>query len=192
VTDRVPFRRLASLARSPWGIVVVAAWSFGEAIVVPVVPDVLLGLLVLVAPRRAVPLFLAAVAGSLLGSVVLWVLVVADPAAVRSVLLALPGLGPEVLADASGAVAGGDPRSTVLVGMGTPLKAYTYAWALGPATPAAFAVAVVANRLTRVGPFVLVMAALGWLAPDWIRRHDRLVLAAYAAFWVGVYVIYWG
>jgi hypothetical protein len=188
---RTPFRRLEALARSPWGLILVAAWSFGEAIVVPIVPDVVLGLLVLVVPRRVVPLFVAAVAGSLAGTAVLWWLAQVDPAAMRSVLLGLPEVGPATMADVSRAVEAGDPRALASLGFGAPLKAYSYLWALGPATPVVLAIGVVLNRLTRVGPFVLVCTAVGLLAPRWVRRHDRLVLAAYSGLWVAIYASYW-
>lgn len=188
---RTPFRRLEVLARSRWGLILVAAWSFGEAIVVPVAPDIALGLLVLVVPGRVVPLFVAAVAGSLAGTAVLWGLVQVDPVAVRSILLGLPDVDPAVLAETSRAVAAGDPRALASLGFGAPLKVYTYAWALGPATPVALAIGVVLNRFTRVGPFVLACATVGFLAPRWIRRHDRLVLAAYAGLWLAIYLVYW-
>jgi hypothetical protein len=76
-------------------------------------------------------------------------------------------------------------------GFGAPLKVYTYAWAVGSAAPPLLAVGVVLNRITRVGPFVLGCAALGLLAPGWVRRHERLVLAAYAVLWIAIYAYVW-
>ena len=63
-----PFAGLERLARGAAGSWLVFAWAVAEAIIFPVVRDVLLCLLVLVAPDRALRLFAAAVAGSLLGS----------------------------------------------------------------------------------------------------------------------------
>jgi hypothetical protein len=82
--------------------------------------------------------------------------------------------------------------SIAQLGPGTPLKVYTAAWAAGPATPLALAMGVVLNRITRIVPGLLLAAAAGWLAPGLIRRHDRLVLIAYAAFWIIAYVVYLG
>jgi hypothetical protein len=53
------------------------------------------------------------------------------------------------------------------------------------------AVGAVLNRITRIGPVLLLLAALGWIAPGFLRRHDRLVLVVYAAAYVVLYAIYW-
>jgi membrane protein YqaA with SNARE-associated domain len=188
---RMTFARLQRLASGRSGIALVAAWAFLEAIVFPVVPDVGLGLLVLVAPRRTFRLFASVVIAGLAGSAVLYVLSLAAPDAVRSMLLALPGIREPVLAAAHDAVASGDPRSIALFGPGTPLKVFTFAWAVGPGTPIALAAGVVLNRLTRIGPGLVCLAVAGWLMPGFLRRHDRLVLAAYALFFLVLYAIYW-
>lgn len=186
-----PFTRLERVAAGRVGLALIGVWGFAEAIVFPVVPDVGIGLLALVAPRRALPLLVALVVGALAGTAVLYALAVAAPDAVRSMLLALPGIQESMLLEARVVVAGGDPMSIAQLGPGTPLKVYTYAWAAGPATPIALAVGTVLNRLTRIGPGLLLLAVVGRFAPGFLRRHDRLVLAAYAAFYVVSYAIYW-
>jgi 1-acyl-sn-glycerol-3-phosphate acyltransferase len=189
--DRRPFRRLQRLAEGRTGATVLVVWGFAEAICFPVVPDVLLGVLALVAPRRALPLFACVIVGALAGTAALFALSLAVPDAVRGMLVALPGIRTPMLTDASALVASGDPLSLALFGPGTPLKVYTFAWAVGPATPAALALAAVINRVTRIGPFVVALAIVGRLAPTFIRRHDRLVLAVYALFFVVTYALYW-
>ena len=130
-------------------------------------------------------------AGALAGTAVLYVLSLVAPGAVESMLLALPGITDTMIAAARDTVAAGNPASIALVGPGTPLKVYTYAWATGPATPLALAVGAVLNRITRIGPVLLLLAALGWIAPGFLRRHDRLMLAVYATAYVVLYAIYW-
>jgi 1-acyl-sn-glycerol-3-phosphate acyltransferase len=188
---RLPFVRLERIASGRAGIALVGVWAFAEAIAFPIIPDVPIGLLVLVAPRRIVGLFAALVVGALAGTAVLYVLSLAAPGAVESMLLALPAIPDTMIAAARDTVAAGDPASIALVGPGTPLKVYTYAWATGPATPIALAVGAVLNRITRIGPVLLLLAALGWIAPQFLRRHDRLTLAVYAAAYVALYAIYW-
>lgn len=185
------FWRLGRVAERPVGVLAVGTWAFAEAIFFPIVPDVLLGILALVSPRRLAVLFGAVVIGALAGTAVLYALSVAAPDAVRAMLLALPGMRPPMLDDAAALVASGDPMSLALFGPGTPLKVYTYAWAVGPATPGALAIGVVINRITRIGPTALALAIVGGVAPDFVRRHDRLVLAAYIAFFVVTYALYW-
>jgi len=186
-----PFRRLQWIASGRAGLALVGVWAFAEAIVFPIIPDVAIGLLALVVPRRALALFAALVAGALAGTAVLYLLSLAAPGAVESMLLALPGIDHTMIAAARDTVAAGNPASIALVGPGTPLKVYTLAWATGPATPLALAVGAVLNRITRIGPVLLLLAALGWVAPGFLRRHDRLVLATYAIAYLVLYAIYW-
>jgi membrane protein YqaA with SNARE-associated domain len=188
---RRPFARLEEIAAGRSGLMLVGSWAFAEAIVLPIAPDVVLGLLALVAPRQVPRLFLALIAGALLGTAILYVLAAVAPDAVASMLLALPGITPDSLVAARAQVAGGDPVSIALVGPGTPLKVYTWAWATGPATPLALAAGVVLNRITRVAPGVIALAVVGLVAPGFLRRHQRLVLALYALFYVVVYAVYW-
>lgn len=186
-----PFRRLQWIASGRAGLVLVGVWAFAEAIVFPIIPDVAIGLLALVVSRRALALFAALVAGVLVGTAVLYLLSLAAPGAVESMLLALPGIDHTMIAEARDTVAAGNPASIALIGAGTPLKVYTFAWATGPATPLALAVGAVLNRITRIGPVLLLLAALGWVAPGFLRRHDRLVLATYAIAYLVLYAIYW-
>jgi membrane protein YqaA with SNARE-associated domain len=186
-----PFLRLERISTGSAGLVLVAAWAFAEAIAFPIIPDVAIGLLAMVVPRRTLPLLAVLVAGALAGTTVLYALTLAAPDAVEAMLLALPGIPESMIAAARDTVAAGNPTSIALVGPGTPLKVYTYAWAIGPETPIALTVGVVLNRITRIGPGLLVLAALGWVAPGFLRRHDRLVLAVYATAYVVAYALYW-
>jgi hypothetical protein len=188
---RHPFARLERLAGGRAGIVLVGGWAFAEAVFFPIIPDVVIGLLALVAPRRVPVLFAALVAGALAGTAVLYAMTLAAPGVVEAMLLALPGISPPVLDQARTAVADGVPTSIALIGPGTPLKVYTYAWATGPATPLALAAGAVLNRITRILPGLLLLTAVGWLAPGFLRRHDRLVLVIYALFYVAAYALYW-
>ncbi len=185
-----PFEVLQRLAVGPAGIALIMIWGVAEAILLPVVPDVAACLLALAAPRRTISLFAALVAGSLVGTVALYALAVAHPDAISSIVLAVPGVDAAMLHSAQQTVASGDPLSIAQLGPGTPLKVYTVAWAAGPATPLALALGVIFNRITRIGPGLLLAAGIGWLGSTWVRRHDRLVLAVYAAFWLGAYALY--
>ncbi|MFG3286192.1 lysophospholipid acyltransferase family protein [Streptomyces sp. NPDC048111] len=62
-------RRAARLAGSRRGLALAFAWAFAEALSWPLMPELLLAALCAAAPRRAVPLSLTALAGSLVGSV---------------------------------------------------------------------------------------------------------------------------
>jgi membrane protein YqaA with SNARE-associated domain len=171
-------------------VVFVGGWAFLEAIFLPVVPDVALLLLVLAAPRRAVALFMAVIAGSVLGTAVLAVLAIAAPQQAHSLVLAVPGVRPEMFADATTIFATGSPAPFAAFGPGTPLKVLTVAWLSVGASPLALALWVVVNRFTRIGPVLVVVIVIGLVAPGFLRRHDRLTVAAYAAVWLVTYALY--
>jgi membrane protein YqaA with SNARE-associated domain len=181
---------IARFARGRRAVLLVAGWAFGEAIVLPVVPDVALDLIALAAPRRALRLFLVAVGAALIGSVLLYAFASTTPDAARRLVLAVPGIDQPMLDAAAATVTGGVPWSIAQVGPGTPLKVDTLAWAVGPATLPAFLLGVVLNRVSRILPVLLLAAAAGAIAPDWIRRHERLVVAGYVIAWLVLYVTY--
>jgi len=180
---------LARLANRRATAVFVAVWGFGEATIFPLVPDLLLYPLAVAAPRRAASLFGWTLVGAILGSLVLSSIALNDAAAARDLVLGVPGIRPDMLEIATASVVGGDPLSMVHLGPGVPLKLYSVAWWAGPGTPLAYVVGVIANRLVRIGAGVVVFAVLGWLAPGWVRRHEWLALAAYAAFWLVVAMV---
>jgi hypothetical protein len=182
--------RLEQFAATRQAAVLIGAWGTAEAIALPVVPDVLLYLLALAAPRQAGRLFAAAIAGALIGSAVLAGLTMLDPGAARSLMLAIPGISPAMLDAAERTLAGGDVLGFVGFGPGTPVKVYTVAWVLAGGAPLLLPVGVIVNRLTRMGPGVLVTALIGALAPAFLRRHERVVLAIYIALWILTYVLY--
>lgn len=184
--------RLELLASGPGGLLLVGLWGFTEAIVLPVVPDVVLGLLALAAPRRAIALFGALLVGSLAGTALLFLSATLAPDAITSIDLALPGISATMLADAQRTVAAGDPMALALFGPGPPLKVFTLTWAIGPGTILPLTVGAAINRLTRVGPGLIALAVIGAVAPGWIRRYERPVLLAYGAFWIVVYAFYLG
>ena len=182
--------RLARFAATTQAAVLVGAWGVAEAIALPVVPDVVLYLLALAAPRQAGRLFAAAIAGAVAGSAMLAGLTIVEPDAARSLILVVPGVDPAMVEAAQRAVAGGDVLGFVGFGPGTPLKVYTLAWALAGESSLLLLLGVVINRLTRMGPGVLVTALIGAMAPGFLRRHERPVIAIYVALWVATYVLY--
>jgi hypothetical protein len=184
------FERLERFAATRQATVLMGAWGMAEAIVFPVVPDVALYLLAVAAPKHAARLFAAAIVGALAGAAVLAGLTTVDVGSARSLIFAIPGISPQMLQAAERAFAGGDVLGFVGFGPGTPVKVYIVAWVHAGGSPLLLAVGVILNRLTRMGPGVLVTAIIGSLAPGLLRRHERLVLAIYVGLWVLTYVLY--
>jgi hypothetical protein len=168
----------------------VGIWAAVEAILFPIVPDVGLCLLVLAAPRRAAVLFVAVVIGAIAGTLVMAAFALQAPDAARAVLLAIPAIDPALLASADQALARDGVLGFAQLGPGAPLKVYTVEWLAHGGDTAGLVVGTVLNRITRIGPALIVAAVIGQFAGSWLRRHSQLTLAAYAAFWILVYVAY--
>lgn len=189
-TGRSLLDRLAGFANGRAGPLAIFLWALAEAVAFPVIPDVLLGLFLLAAPRRFVILFASLCLGSLIGSLLLYGLTVADAGTVRHLLLGLPGINEPMVTAAFGTVASGNPTSLLLFGPGTPLKVFTFAWAIGAGSLVGFVPAVILNRISRIVPLALAQAGLGALAPAFLRRHERMVLGLYLAAYVATYALY--
>lgn len=183
--------RLAASAPRPAAAAAFAIWAAAEAVFLPVVPDVGLCLVVLVAPRHAVRLFVAVLCGAIAGTLLLAVLVERAPDATQSMLLALPGIDESDLDAADARLARDGIVGFAQVGIGPPLKVLSNAWlAADDGLPGAVA-GTILNRLTRVGLPVAAGALAGLIAGRWLRRRAGLTLAAYGAFWIAVYASIW-
>ena len=182
--------RVGLSARRPAAVATMGIWAAAEAIVLPIVPDVGLCLLVLAAPRRALVLFGAVVVGAIVGTLVMAAFALGAPDAARAVLLAIPAIDPVLLASADQALARDGVLGFAQLGPGAPLKVYTVEWLAHGGDVAGLLIGPVLNRITRIGPALIVAAVIGQFAGSWLRRHSRLTLAAYAAFWILVYVAY--
>jgi hypothetical protein len=182
--------RVGLFARRPAAVATMGIWATAEAIVLPIVPDVGLCLLVLAAPRRAAVLFVAVVIGAIAGTLVMAAFALQAPDAARALLLAIPAIDPALLASADQALARDGLAGFAQLGPGAPLKVYTVEWLAQGGDIGGLLVGTVLNRITRIGPALIVAAVIGQFAGAWLRRHSRLTLASYAAFWVLVYVAY--
>lgn len=184
--------RLETFAERPAAVWLLGAWAAAEAIALPIVPDVGLCLLALAAPRAAPRLFGGVLAGALIGSGIMAGLATADPAAVRAMLLALPAIDGAMLIDVERAVADQGTVAFAQVGPGPPLKVYTAAWIGDGGDLPGLLLGVVVNRMTRIGPVVVVAALAGIALGRWWRAHDRLTMSGYVLAWVAFYAIYLG
>lgn len=182
--------RIERFAGRRAALVTVGSWAAAEAIVLPIVPDVGLCLLLLAAPWRLTRLFLVAVAGALIGAVVMAVLSSGAPDTTRAMLLALPGIDAGTLERVDAALAGDGVIGWVQVGPGPPLKVFVFDWIQRGGELPGLLVGTILNRLTRIGPTALVAALLGWWLGARIRRWSGPVLIAYSAVWTLFYALY--
>ncbi len=186
-----PIEPFASLAAAPLIVLLLVAWGAGEAIVLPIVPDVLIGLLVLAAPGQLGVLLGAAVLGGAVGATVDWWLLRRRPGLVDRMLAVQPALGQPGLDEAAERIR----RHGLLVGFaqvgpGLPLKAYLHGLATmapGSPTPRVVGLAVV-NRLARRGPVAIAFALLHPLA---VGMPPMLIGLVWIAGWTAFYLAYW-
>ena len=183
--------RIESFAAQPAALATMALWGAAEAVALPIVPDVGLGLLALAAPRRAARLFGAVLAGALAGTLVLAFLTAQAPDAVHAMLLALPGVEASQLVEANGQLRRDGVLGFVQYGVGPPLKVYSNQWLAQGGDIPGLVIGAIFNRLTRIGPVVLAASGAGMLLASWVRRHSAGTVAAYTAFWVALYAVLW-
>jgi len=111
--SRAAFDRWEGFARSRAGLAVLFVWALAEATVWPIIPDALLVPMV-VGARRAFPrLWLAAVTGSTLGGVALYLFALQAPGVALDLLKQLPAVRPRD-AGPSGRSPGGTGAAGVL------------------------------------------------------------------------------
>jgi len=183
--------RIERFAARPAALATMAIWGAAEAVALPVVPDVGLCLLALAAPRQAARLFAAVLVGAVAGTLILAFLTALAPGAVRAMLLALPGIDASLIVEANSQLQRDGVLGFVQLGVGPPLKVYSNEWlALGGDVPGLVSGSIL-NRLTRIGPVLVVASGAGLVLASGIRRRSGATLAAYAAFWIAVYVILW-
>ena len=182
--------RVERFADSSAAVVMIGLWATAEAILLPIVPDVGLGLLALAAPRRGVPLFAVVLIGAIAGTLVMAAFALQAPGAARAALLALPGIDPAMLAGTERTLARDGVIGFAQIGPGAPLKAYTVEWLGRGGDVASLLVGVVLNRVTRIGPVLVVAAVIGRVAGPWLRRHSRIAVIAYAVLWLVFYLVY--
>lgn len=168
-----------------------AAWGFAEATLFFVVPDVLLSFLVLARGwREGVWVALWALAGALLGGLLLYAWGSRDPETLIRLLDGLPAISPGMLAEVRANLEKGGAWSLILAGVtGVPYKTYA-ASAAGASMPlGSFLLASAVARAGRFGLAVLLTALLSHLLARFVGTRGQLRILA--GFWLVFYAAYW-
>jgi membrane protein YqaA with SNARE-associated domain len=165
------------------------AWGLAEATVFFIVPDVLITRIALRDFRRAWSVILWALAGALLGGVVLWF--AAGHGAVGPLFRTfsyLPGINLDLIARTGHALLDEGPRAVVIGGLtGQPYKLFA---AHAGAQQLALPVFLVASLIARLLRFVAT-AFLAWLIGRALQRQPAAVVARlHLLAWAAFYLIY--
>jgi membrane protein YqaA with SNARE-associated domain len=174
------------------GLVLAFVWGLAEGTFFFVVPDVAISLAAMLRPKRAWRHVLAATLGGLAGGALMIHWAMLDPAGARAAVARVPFVRAEMFDK----VAAGYARhglGAVYLGPlgGIPYKIYAVE-APNFVGNSAFLASTVPARGYR---FVAVWLAFGFVGhrlQRYLKRTDRQLLIWHGAFWVVLYVVYWG
>jgi membrane protein YqaA with SNARE-associated domain len=184
--------QIAAWSAEPAVIALLLLWGIGEAIALPIVPDVLLGLMALASPAALGAPLAAAIIGGVLGAIALRALLRVRPSLVRRILDVQPGIGTQGMAEARRRIEAGAIQAFAQIGPGLPLKAYVATLLqIDPASGhARVATLALVNRISRLLPVVAAFALVG-LAGRAAGLSPAALVPAYAVGWTAFYLVFW-
>jgi hypothetical protein len=175
-----------------WGVAGSFVWGLAEATLFFVVPDVIVGAVALVAPRKALHAAAAAVIGGLAGGLVVFLWADGSAGSARAAIDAVPAIPGSMFADAGRALE--DRGGIVMLAAaftGIPYKVWALEMTLrGWSLPSILAWTIPA-RAIRLGLIAGVAGGIGlWLRGP-IARRPWIALGVWLAVWVAIYAEYW-
>jgi hypothetical protein len=184
--------RLVALADSAAAPLIAATWGAAEASFLFVVPDVWLGFIALVAPRRLATSIAAALAGAMAGVVVLLLAGRLDGPRVDALIRRLPGIRSADPANIAAAIAARGERAFLDGPLrALPVKVYVREAQRARRRVPDILMASLLNRLARFVPVAVGFALLGRLGRPIAEARPGLVTALYAGGWSLFYALYW-
>ncbi|MFL6073979.1 MAG: lysophospholipid acyltransferase family protein [Mycobacteriales bacterium] len=170
-------RRVALLAGSTAGTALVAAWAAGEAVSWPLLPEFLLALVCVAAPRRGLRLPLVAALASLAGGALAYVL------AARGVTAPAPLTTPRMREAVAGDIGGRGNRALAHQSLsGIPYKVYGAAAGHSRTGLPGFLLASLPARGLRICAAGLLACGFGAVVARWRRWYPAYVAAFLVLF----------
>lgn len=175
-----------------WGIVASFAWGLAEGTLFFVVPDVVVGAVAIVAPRKALWAAIAAVGGAAVAGIVWWVAASTSSDAAVRIVDAVPAVHTDMFEEVAARISTSGGAAL----LGAPFSGIAYkVWAIELAlrgwAPAPLLLWTVAGRALRLVPVALLAAAGGWAGRRWLRLTSRTLLVVWGAGWTALYAVYW-
>jgi len=167
------------------------AWGCAEATLFFFVPDIIITLAALFAPRRSAWHLTAVVAGAVAGGAVMYAWSVARPESAKTAVASVPFVYPWMFASVSaGYEQLGIWAPCFGVASGIPFKIYAIE-APAHVRLVPFMLVSVPARLERLLLSWACAAAVGMLASQQIHSRPRIWLAMHLALWTVFYAWYW-
>lgn len=190
MTERNPPAAPAQPPRRAWIRAIAALWGFAEATLFFVVPDVWISHAALRSLRQGLWAGAFALAGALVGGIVVYGLGLRHEDALLALYERLPAISGGMIEQVGAQLRALGGAGMVLGGFsGSPYKLYAAQAASAGMDLAPFLAASALARGLRFGLVALVAAAIGrWLAARFGPRATRRALVA---FWVLFYAGYW-
>jgi membrane protein YqaA with SNARE-associated domain len=167
------------------------AWGLAEAIFFFIVPDVLLTLIATRSLRSAMKATIAALAGALVGGVLVVVFAHASPDAARAYLLHIPGINAHLLERVAGQV---DERGllAVLIGplKGIPYKIYAVEWGTRGGALFSFLLISIPARWLRFALAAVVTRVIVRLIEPLTHHRASIEWLLLAVIWTAFYTFY--
>jgi membrane protein YqaA with SNARE-associated domain len=184
------YRKYLLFVGSGAGLLLLFVWSFFEASVWFFAPDFLVMLYCFSGKAKIRRLLGVALAGSLLGGILYYLLCIQYPSEARALLLATPFINAQKLAFVSGlydsyGVLGAFAQSVTLV----PFKIWTNLMIEHRFSPAAYFLLVMLSRFLRFGVAALFAAWVGRIVGKRLERYFVGLLAAYVAIFLTIQII---
>ena len=167
-------------------------WGLAEGTLFFIVPDVVVGAVSLLVPRKALRAAAAAVAGGVIGGILIFAWTHGSEASARAAIDTVPAIPASMFAEAKRSLVGhGGVVMLASAFTGTPYKVWALEMtALGWSLPSLIAWTIPA-RAIRLGGLAALMGFAGWAGRTTIGRHRRAALGAWFGVWVVVYAVYW-
>jgi hypothetical protein len=186
--SRRSFDRWAAIPDSSAGWRLMVVWAIAEALVWPIIPDVLLGLLVIARPHRVARTLTAAIVGSAVGAVLLYGLASSWPMLAERVLPHLPLAFEADIVSVRESI-GQDGAFAFLRQpiSGIPFKVWAIVGATSGLPPVPALPIVILARAIRMSLVSFVAAVLG----AWFATRIRDYWLVFLAIYVTVFVVGW-
>jgi membrane protein YqaA with SNARE-associated domain len=166
-------------------------WGFAEATLFFIIPDVIIAWAALSGWRSGLRMLLAALAGALVGGLLLYGLAAVRPAAAIAAVESVPFVHHAMIDTVAGRYRElGAPALLLAPGNGIPYKVYA---ALAPSVtdPVSFALLSVPARLARFLPALLIFTVVGRVFSGSIAGYPGRAAFAFVAVWTVGYAAYW-